>query len=104
MRVYISGPITGISNYREIFALAAERLAERDLQPVNPAELVAVTGGAFTYDETMHLCLEALSRCEALALLPGWEESHGACVEYGFATALNLPVVTVEDLVNGRNV
>lgn len=37
MRIYISGPITGQKDYKETFALAADRIEEAGHEPVNPA-------------------------------------------------------------------
>lgn len=36
--------------------------------------------------------LEILSRCDILYLLPGWENSKGACIEEKFACKYNIPV------------
>lgn len=43
MRVYLSGPITGVENYRDNFRNAAERLrADGIMDIINPAELCEV--------------------------------------------------------------
>ena len=37
--------------------------------------------------------LEFISRCDAVIMLPGWEQSRGSCAEFAFAHWLGLPVV-----------
>lgn len=53
MRLYISGPITGIENYRRIFQGAKDALLAKGYDVVNPAELTEVIGDSFSYDEIM---------------------------------------------------
>lgn len=44
------------------------------------------------------LCdLQALSFCDAVALLPDWNESQGAKAEVMFARALNIPVYILDE-------
>lgn len=35
---------------------------------------------------------EIISRCDMVVMLPGWENSKGACAEFAFAHWLELPV------------
>lgn len=38
-----------------------------------------------SYDWLKHFCLPMLKHCDALLLIPGWEESRGAIIEREFA-------------------
>lgn len=101
MRLYISGPITRDPNYRRKFKGAADALEAKGYDVVNPAELIKVIGTSFTYREIMAIDLDLLAKCEALIQLPGWEESRGANIEYGFALASDKLVVSLEDMLEG---
>lgn len=47
---------------------------------------------AFHYEQVMDFCFAHLRRTDLVVMLPGWQQSHGACREHGFATALGLPI------------
>lgn len=36
--------------------------------------------------------LELMRRCDAVYMVPGWEQSKGACAEYAEAKAIGLPI------------
>ena len=99
MRLYISGPITGIENYRRIFQGAKDALLAKGYDVVNPAELTEVIGDSFTYDEILAIDLDRLARCDAVVQLPGWENSRGANVEYGYALAADKIIIKLEDIL-----
>lgn len=101
MRVYISGPITGVSNYKRIFQGAKDALTAKGYDVVNPAELTEVIGDSFSYDEIMRIDLDLLDRCDVLVQLPGWEESRGANIEYGYALGSNKTILPFECVVEG---
>lgn len=44
------------------------------------------------YIEGMNWCLNMLSRCDALILCEGWENSKGCCMEYACAIAKEIPI------------
>ena len=86
MRVYISGGITGVENYREKFNKAQEKLEKEGHDVFNPA-LYADALPKLTYDEYMQLGLQFLDMCDVIYMLKGWQKSCGANREYGYALA-----------------
>lgn len=98
-RLYISGPITGVKNYKRIFQRAKDALTAKGYDVVNPAELTEVIGDSFTYDEILAIDLDLLARCDAVVQLPGWENSRGANVEHGYALAADKIIIKLEDIL-----
>lgn len=86
MRIYISGPITNVLDYKEKFARAEKYLKEKypATEIINPTVLSELP---LTYDEYMDLDLRLLDMCGSIYMLNGWEMSKGACIEYGYAMA-----------------
>lgn len=103
-RVYLSGPITGTLNYRRVFQGAKDVLTEKGYSVINPAKLTDVVGDSFSYDEIMAIDLSILNRCDCLVQLPGWENSRGANIEYGFALGTDMIILSLEDLLNERRI
>ena len=94
MRVYISGPITGVSNFREKFSKAETELKGKQLEPINPALVDLPT--SCTWFDYMKIDIEMLKLADAIYLLKGWEFSKGACMEYGFALAAGKQIMYEE--------
>ena len=91
MIVYISGPITGVDDYRERFAAAATLLRDQGHTVVNPANLIgSVIEGDITTEQIMQFDKDMLARCDAICLLPGWETSKGAREERRYAKQIRL--------------
>ena len=86
MRIYISGGITGVENYRETFSRAHEELTKGGHDVINPA-FYADTLPKLSYEEYMKLGLHFLNMCDAIYMLKGWQKSCGANREYGYALA-----------------
>lgn len=84
MRVYISGPITGVENYKEKFNKAQEYLVEQGFNVINPAK---IEFSDLSYEEYMKIDMTLLDLCEGIYMLEGWEGSCGANREYGYALA-----------------
>lgn len=86
MRIYISGPITNVIDYKEKFARAEQKLKAKypDAEIINPTVLDKLP---LTYDEYMELDLRLLGMCEGIYMMEGWEDSKGANREYGYALA-----------------
>lgn len=97
MRIYLSGPMTGLPNLNfPAFHAAAAKLRARGLEVVNPAEINPDTG--MSWEECMRADIKALCDCQALAMLPGWERSNGAHLEVHIAHRLGLQILAVADL------
>ena len=85
MRVYISGGITGIENYSQIFKRKQEELEELGYEVLNPALLGLLMPTSATWKEYMALCIPMLKMCDCIYMLNGWEKSKGAKKEYNYA-------------------
>ena len=94
MKVYLSGKITGDSNYRQKFSTMTEELLSYGYVVFNPA----VLPDGFECSDYMALDLLILSRCDAIFLLRDWKKSSGARLEYEEAKRLGLQVLTEDDL------
>lgn len=81
MKIYISGPMTGLTEHRikHHFGEAEKYLRQEGFTPVNPAVLQGVPG--LEYDEYMAIDFAMLSICDAIYMLKGWEDSPGAKLE-----------------------
>jgi hypothetical protein len=86
------------------FNYPAFRKAEADLRangldvlnPVN-AEAENQTGQPQTWQWYMRRALRMVSEADGIALLPGWEYSEGARLEYHVGTKLLISVLPLED-------
>lgn len=93
--IYISGPMTGIPllNF-PAFHAAANQLRIIGLNTINPAEVNP------DLDASRYICLRhdlaALTHCDAVALLPGWEHSPGARRELENALAMGFIVAPLD--------
>ncbi|HOA75230.1 MAG TPA: DUF4406 domain-containing protein [Phycisphaerae bacterium] len=89
-RIYISGPMTGHENHNfPAFHAAAEQFRKAGWEVANPAENF---GGRTDLPREAYLRADMtmLARCDAIALLPGWERSAGATLETVLAKELGL--------------
>lgn len=104
MKLYLSGPITGVLNYRENFQDAVTRLRWAGYTDViNPAELCCVLPPEHTkYEEYMNICMDMLASADAIVLLPGWEKSIGANREIGYAMGTDKIIIDLETMVEGN--
>lgn len=92
-RIYIAGPMSGYPDCNfAAFHTAAERLAQAGWKVFNPAENF---GGRKDLPREVYLRLDLsmLAQCDAIAMLPGWEDSRGAKLEYLVAHELGCTII-----------
>lgn len=77
MKLYLSGPISGIPDFAERFSAAEAELTEMGHTAINPAVLPLGLSPA----DYMRVSLAQLEAAEAVVLLPGWALSGGAQIE-----------------------
>lgn len=92
MRIYISGPITGVDSYLENFKAAEEELKAGGFEVINPAAFNRVLP-EMDYEEYMKIDLELLELCDGIYMLEGWKQSKGANREYGYALAEDMLII-----------
>lgn len=93
MKVYISGPITGLplETVYNNFTNAEVRLLEQGYGVVNPLNNGLPTNA--TWNEHMRADLKLLLDCDAIYMLDGWEYSRGASLEYDLAIDLGFKLI-----------
>ncbi|MCL6548895.1 MAG: DUF4406 domain-containing protein [Alicyclobacillus sp.] len=90
MRLYLSGPMTGLPGFnRAAFHEAAATLRAQGYTVANPAALHGDDGDP--WEVWMRRALGLLLACDAVAFLPGWLASRGARLEHTVAEALGMP-------------
>lgn len=103
MKVYVSGPMTGIPEYNfPAFAAAATALRERGHEVVSPHELNPVDGAPMPWSWYLRRDIAALVECDAIATLPGWRTSKGATLEVHIAAALGMDLYVLGALLRDR--
>jgi hypothetical protein len=98
MTVYLSGPITGISDYADRFEKAQRYLEHLgDLSVINPA--AEPPRPNWGWADWMIYDLSLVRKANVVVTMPGADRSLGCKVEVAFAEGLGLPIV---DLVDAR--
>ena len=102
MKLYVAGPMTGISDKNfPAFTLVAKRLRRCRYEVINPAEL-DVEKPEGTWENCLKRDIVELLTCDGVATLSGWELSRGAGLEVYIATELGLAVNPVEYYLKRR--
>jgi hypothetical protein len=100
MKIYISGGISNVPDYKKHFTAAANRLDALGWLVVNPAELDLGPGA--TWESYMKLCIPMLCPCDAIEMLPNWELSRGSREERRIAKMLGIPVQYADEVVRAE--
>ena len=95
MTIYISGKITGTSDYLNRFKEAEQHLAKAGHSIVNPAQLCQQFGTNRPWEFYMRNCIRWLIGCNAIYMLKGWQDSKGARFER--EVAINTGMIVIEE-------
>ena len=95
-KIYIAGRVTGVKPevYEKQFAAVKAELEKAGHEVINPLADIPhedTTNWGLTIME----CLPYVAQCDCIAMLPGWERSDGAQIEYHFARGHHLQVLQV---------
>lgn len=98
MKLYLAGPMTGITAFNfPAFNDAAERLRASGHVVFNPAE-TDDGDTSLAYDYYMRQDIRAILEVDAIAILPGWQQSKGATLEVSIGRTLGLPILEATTL------
>lgn len=102
MKVYVSGPMTGYEAFNyPAFEDAAQRLRAAGYEVVSPHEVNPADGIEREWNWYLRRDIIALVECDAIAVLPGWEQSKGAGVETYIGRELGMIVFPLAHLLDG---
>ena len=87
IKIYISGKITGTTDYIQIFERAEKALSNYIV--INPAKVNEQLPIETTWKEYMQMSMTMLKMCDSIYMLKGWEDSKGARLEYNSAIENN---------------
>ena len=100
--IYISGKYGGKEENKIDMECAIRYFSEYE-GCVGRGYISPITAFSFLYNETEYLegldcCLTLLDKCDKIYMLPGWEDSTGACIEFGYAKATGKDIYFTDGL------
>ena len=107
-RIYISGKVSGTSDYREKFALKEIELNNKGYTSVNPVKLSksiedSIGAENLKWEDYMRFDIGLMLTCTSIYMLRDWKESKGARLEHDLATDLNYKII-YEDENDGEQI
>lgn len=95
MRAYVIGPVTGIEEgNRPAFEAARAEIRTEGLEVTVPHDLIPADA---SHERAMRMSIGWMLReADVVAVLPGWESSDGASLEYAVAAACGIPTRMLE--------
>lgn len=87
MRIYISGPITGVEPFIafRMFANAEWKIQQLGHIAVNPLKIGFHLPQDFRHQDYMDVDMAILKKMDAIVLLEDWESSKGCTQEFSYA-------------------
>lgn len=94
MNIYISGPITGISeaSCELLFTNAVLNIQYLGHFAVSPWHISKLLPKTFSHDDYMAIDIEMMKRCDAVYFIGGWEDSNGCKHERSICEALGIRI------------
>lgn len=90
LKVYIAGPMTGYKDFNYPAFFEAEEMLKDKYIVLNPAMREP---RQMDYSSYIRKGIELLLQAEVVYLLPGWERSTGARLEWEIARTLQLRII-----------
>lgn len=89
MKIYISGKITGTTDYMERFENAEDYLNKTfpGCEIINPALINSYLPKSTTHKQYMSMSLTMLNMADTIFMMNGWSKSDGANMEFDYAVA-----------------
>ena len=100
MKVYIAGKITGVQNYQNKFLEAEKALNWEGHKVFNPSDLPP----GLTNADYMRICFAMIDSADAVAFLPGWEDSPGARLEFDYCQYIGKQTMFLVHLTSYQNI
>jgi len=102
MKLYLSGKITGVPDYKAKFAAVETEVKQmfptmEIVNPVTVGEKLQQSRGVvnpndISHGDYMKLSMDELAKCDAIYMLDCWHDSKGAVMEYVFALENGIPI------------
>ena len=87
---FLSGAITGVEGYRNIFAAAEQRLREQDCTVLNPAVLPP---SGMAWEAYLRITKAMVREADVVYVLQNWEHSRGVKEELALAESLGKEII-----------
>lgn len=93
---YLSGPITGIKDYKDRFAKAEAKCLNVVDQTINPAK--TPLRDDWEWLDYIITDLSMMREATVMVQLPGWKDSRGVMMERLMAFCLGIPIVMLDEI------
>lgn len=90
MKICIAGKITGNPGYRREFGAWARKFREDGHIVMNPASLPE----GMEPSDYMRICFAMVDSADVVFMIPGWQDSRGARMEWNYARYIGKQILT----------